>query len=217
MNGEEIKKIRKKINISQDALAKLIGVSLRTIQNWEAGGTVPKTRHEMLRKISEEEVFPTSKPSRSEVYQVADDSYVMVEYADLRASAGTLGGCDVQVLPEIKKRLVPKEFDNGNYLVVGVDGNSMNDGTARSLVDGDEVLIRELTDGFSELPIRKSLFVITTREGNVLKQIAEVNKDEEYIICHSFNSSYEDFKINFNEICQIFTVCKITQKKISLV
>lgn len=158
------------------------------------------------------------KSDRSNVTPVEEGHYMMVEYADLRASAGTLGGSDVTQLPETHRRLVPREFDNGNFLIVRVDGDSMDDGTKRSLSDGDEVLIKEKIDyNINELPIKKALFVITTREGNVLKQIAEVNMDEGYILCRSFNPDprFDDFRIYFNDIYQIFVVCKKTQSQIS--
>lgn len=155
---------------------------------------------------------------RNEVIPIPEDHYMMVEYADLRASAGILGGADVSQLPETRTRLLPKEYSKGGFLVVGVDGDSMDDGTKRSLCNGDEVLIHEKKDcKLEDLPIKKSLFVITTREGNVLKQIAEVNTEKKYITCHSFNPTYEDFQINFDDIYQIFIVCKITQKQISLI
>lgn len=154
----------------------------------------------------------------SEVTPVPEGNYMMVEYADLRVSAGRLGGTDVDLLPETHKRLVPKEYNNGGFMVVRVDGDSMYDGTARSLSDGDEVLIHEKKDcTIDSLPIKKTLFVITSREGNVLKQIREVNMNEKYIVCHSFNPAYSDFKINFEDIYQIFIVCKVTQKQISLI
>jgi len=142
---------------------------------------------------------------------------MMVEYVDLRASAGRLGGTPVEQLPETHKRLVPKEYSNGGYLVIRVDGDSMDDGTKRSLSDGDEILVKEKKLGIlDDLPIRKTLFVITSLDGNVLKQITEINKEEGYIICHSFNPSYEDYRIRFDDIYQIFVVCKIVQKQISL-
>ncbi|SBV91685.1 helix-turn-helix transcriptional regulator [uncultured Dysgonomonas sp.] len=158
------------------------------------------------------------KSDRSNVTPVPSDNYMMVEYADLRASAGRLGGSDILQLPETHTRLVPKEYEKGDFLVVRVDGDSMDDGTKRSLSDGDEVLIKEKQDyKINELPIKKALFVITTREGNVLKQIAEVNTEEEYVLCRSFNPDprYDDFKIYFNDIYQIFIVCKKTQSQIS--
>lgn len=158
------------------------------------------------------------KPFVNEVTSRPTSDYMMVEYADLRAAAGRIGGGDVSELPETHRRLVPKEFNNGKFLVVRVDGDSMDDGSKRSLSDGDEVLIKEKTeDKWFDLPIKKTLFVITSREGNVLKQIKEINKDEKYILCHSFNPAYEDFKIFFEDIFQIFIVCKVVQRQISLI
>lgn len=152
-----------------------------------------------------------------EVVPVPEDAYMMAEFAILNGKGGRLGGADVANLPETQTRLVPREYEKGKYLVVKITGNSMNDGTDRSISDGDDILIRELEpDEWDDLPIRTRLFVITSREGNVIKQITEVNKEDGYIMCHSFNSSYEDFKISFSDIYQIFVVYKIVQKQITL-
>lgn len=155
---------------------------------------------------------------KSEVTPKAESDYMMVEYVDLRASAGRLGGADIDLLPETHIRLVPKEYKNGGFLVVRVDGDSMDDGTKRSLCDGDEVLIKEKKDfQVKDLPIKKTVFVITSREGNVLKQIKEINTEEGYIICHSFNPIYPDFKMELSDIYQIFIVCKVVARQISLI
>ncbi len=156
--------------------------------------------------------------TKSEITPKAEGDYMMVEYVDLRASAGRLGGADIDLLPETHIRLVPKEYKNGGFLVVRVDGDSMDDGTKRSLCDGDEVLIKEKKDfQVKDLPIKKTVFVITSREGNVLKQIKEINTEEGYIICHSFNPIYPDFKMELSDIYQIFIVCKVVARQISLI
>ena len=157
------------------------------------------------------------QPVRNEVEAVPEDKYIRAEYADLRSFEGRLGGSDIEQLPETHKRLLPREYEKGNYLVVRVSGDSMNDGTSRSLSDGDEVLVRELAPSeWENLPIRNRLFIITSREGNVLKQIKEVNKEERYIVCHSFNNAFEDFILSFDDIYQIFVIYKIVQKQIRL-
>ena len=221
------KRERNLLNISQAKLAKELGVTQSQIAKIETGKSA--VTMEIVDKMvklganfsdiiggGEDEL--TLKSERSNITPVEEGHYMMVEYADLRASAGVLGGSDVTQLPETHRRLVPREFDNGNFLIVRVDGDSMDDGTKRSLSDGDEVLIKEKLDyKIDELPIKKALFVITTREGNVLKQIAEVNMDEGYILCRSFNPDprFDDFKIYFDNIFQIFIVCKKTQSQIS--
>lgn len=176
-------------------------------------GIIPELNTAWL-LTGEGEMLKDTKPRfESNLTPVEEGTYMWVEYADLRASAGHIGGGDVEQLAETHKRLVPKEFEKGNFLVIRVDGDSMDDGTKRSLSDGDEVLVCERKDfKIDELPIRKSLFVITTREGNVIKQISEVNMEEQYIVCHSFNPLYKDFNIEFREICQIFIVSKKNTK-----
>lgn len=53
MNNTYIgKKIRKDRNISRTALAKLSGVPMRTIQNWEDGSRVARDVHQ-LKKVSD--------------------------------------------------------------------------------------------------------------------------------------------------------------------
>ena len=51
MNDLDIKKIRKKLGISQEQLAEMVGVHPRTVQNWESGSTIPKSKHAILRDL----------------------------------------------------------------------------------------------------------------------------------------------------------------------
>ncbi|VXC99680.1 LexA family transcriptional regulator [Sphingobacterium multivorum] len=150
------------------------------------------------------------KATKQEVTPIPTDAYMMVEYVDLSASAGPLGGSNVDLLPETKKRLVPKEFEKGNYLVVRVNGDSMVDGTDISIPDGAEILVKEyILEKGDKLPIRGNLFVICSREGNVFKQVVEHNTDIGYIRCRSYNKKYSDYNIPLDDIFQIFIYRKI--------
>ena len=51
MNDLDIKKIREKLGISQEQLAEMVGVHPRTVQNWESGSTIPKSKHAILRDL----------------------------------------------------------------------------------------------------------------------------------------------------------------------
>lgn len=44
MNGEEIKALRVSLGLTQTEMAEYIGVKLRSVQNYEAGNTVPRGR-----------------------------------------------------------------------------------------------------------------------------------------------------------------------------
>lgn len=157
------------------------------------------------------------KSFKNEVSIVPESSYQLVEFADLNSSAGELGGADISQLTEKHTRLIPKQYDNSLYLVIKISGESMNDGTSRALHDGDEVLVKlvEFGNGYV-LPIRQKLFVITSSEGNVIKQITEINKDDGYIVCHSFNPAFDDYILNIKDIFQFFEVIMIINRPISL-
>jgi phage repressor protein C with HTH and peptisase S24 domain len=164
--------------------------------------------------VTEEEIWGVKqkedKKPKNEITPVAFDDYMMVEYVDLSASAGMLGGSNVDLLPETKKRLVPKEFEKGNYLVVRVNGDSMVDGTDISIPDGAEILVKEyILENGNKLPIRGNLFVICSREGNVFKQVVEHNTDLGYIRCRSYNKKYSDYNIPLDDVFQIFIYRKI--------
>lgn len=52
MNGMETRELREKFGLSQERFAKLLGVTARTVQNWEAGGTIPQSKQEILHEMS---------------------------------------------------------------------------------------------------------------------------------------------------------------------
>ena len=51
MDSDEIIDIRKKLNLSQQGFADLIGVSKNTVYNWENGGNIPASRAKMLKSF----------------------------------------------------------------------------------------------------------------------------------------------------------------------
>lgn len=65
MNALGIKEIRKKFNINQYELAELIGVSRRTIANWESGATIPPQWQERLAQVAQKNTIEIGKTVRS--------------------------------------------------------------------------------------------------------------------------------------------------------
>lgn len=51
MTDLELKELRKKLGLTQVQMAELVGVDVKTIQNWEAGRTIPKTKDGILRGL----------------------------------------------------------------------------------------------------------------------------------------------------------------------
>ena len=56
MSDINIKGLRKKIGLSQEKFAEMLGVHSRTVQNWEKGGVIPEVKYAILRKIEAEDI-----------------------------------------------------------------------------------------------------------------------------------------------------------------
>lgn len=140
--------------------------------------------------------------------QLSEETHMEVEFRDLSVAAGPLSRTD-EVYPKTTL-LVPKEYDNGEYLVVRVDGPSMDDGTIYSIPSGANILIKRhyLHNGDS-LPIRDNLFVIDAKDGQALKQIIEHNTEEGYIICRSYNPEFSDYKVEMDDVFAFYIFRKI--------
>lgn len=150
----------------------------------------------------------TIYPIQDGVTQIDDSAHMEVEFRDLSVAAGPLSRTAEPT--EKKTLLVPKEYDNGEYLVVRVDGNSMEDGTEYSIPGGANILIKRLHLEYNEkLPIRGNLFVIDARDGQALKQIVDHNQDEGYVVCHSYNPDYKDYKVMIEDVFDFYIYRKI--------
>lgn len=55
MTAKEIKEIRSRLGFSQEQLAEKLGVHARTIQNWESGGKIPKSKDAILCSLQPKE------------------------------------------------------------------------------------------------------------------------------------------------------------------
>lgn len=158
--------------------------------------------------------FGKFRVGENNITPVAFDDYMEVEYVRQSSVAGKVGMESISDLPKHRRLLVPKEFESGNYIVVKIDGDSMDDGTNISIPDGSDILVRQyFIENGGKLPIRNNLFVIVTTTGTVFKQIIEHNTDDGYIICHSYNPAYKDYQINMEDVLQIFIYRKIVNSR----
>lgn len=52
MTDLELKDLRKKLGLTQVELAKLVGVDVKTIQNWESGRKIPRSKDGILQSLT---------------------------------------------------------------------------------------------------------------------------------------------------------------------
>ena len=127
------------------------------------------------------------------------------------AQAGYLGGYRdpeyIDTLPTVD--FTPDREMTGNYLAFEVRGDSMDDGSKESYVEGEIVICREVEQDYwkdSRLFFNKRDFVIVHKEGILIKRIIAHDTDRHLITIHSLNPLYQDRVIDLSEVVQIFSI-----------
>jgi phage repressor protein C with HTH and peptisase S24 domain len=129
----------------------------------------------------------------------------------IHAQAGFLNGYgDEAYMDELPFEYweVDKEY-KGNYVVFEVKGDSMDDNSVDSILDGDRILCREIMQHHwtHKLHISKWNFVIVhKKEGIIVKRIIRHDVEKGLIICHSLNPYYDDFEVNLSDVIALFNV-----------
>ena len=104
----------------------------------------------------------------------------------------------------------------GNYIAFEVKGDSMNDGTEESYLEGDRLLCREVPQYLwaeSKLHIKKWDFVIVHEDGILIKRITDHDTANHTIKVHSLNEMYPDRIIDLREVKQIFNVVEMQRPR----
>lgn len=104
----------------------------------------------------------------------------------------------------------------GNYIAFEVKGDSMNNGTEESYLEGDRLFCREIPQHLwvdSKLHIRKWDFVIVHEDGILVKRIIDHDVQNHTITVHSLNDFYPDKVIDLAEVRQIFNVVEMQRPK----
>lgn len=103
---------------------------------------------------------------------------------------------------------------HGEYMAFEVRGDSMDNGTVESLIEGDILICRKVSQDLWQykLHIRKWNFVIVHRtDGIIVKRIVDHDVDKGLITVHSLNPEYEDKVIELNDVAQIFNVVQVSR------
>lgn len=134
------------------------------------------------------------------------------------AQAGYLCGYEdasyIATLPTIP--FIIDHEAKGNYVAFEVRGDSMNDGTEESYLEGDRLLCREIYPQYwvdSKLHIKKWDFVIVHEDGILVKRIIEHNVENRTITIHSLNEMYPDRVVDLAEVKQIFNVIELQRPR----
>ena len=195
----KLKSKRKELKLSQDELAKIIGVDQKTISHWENGINEPQLNK--LRIFCNNFNIPLSYFTGETGMQVDNVIYIDF-YPDIYASCGK-GGL---VASENKEtlampiNLIPTNIKNGkNYSIIKVRGNSMSP----EIQDGDLVLI-EHHEGEQIIDNAVYLFMY---ENEVF--VKRLSKNINEVIITSDNKDYPQIILHKEEINNLYIIGKV--------
>lgn len=214
ISPEYVKGLRKILSISQEELAKTLSVSRRSIQNWESGGVIPKTKHAILRQLHDEamdNIAPTGFKDEAEIIEPGDAETIItkagMQFIPNRGGSYTMltphiteygyggymrGFSDEKYVSEMPTfPIVVNELHRGVYISITMRGESMDDGTRESIMDGDVLTGRLVQRHLWEDNLihykKHRYFIIHHVEGIIIKQIAEHDVPGKRIKIHSLN------------------------------
>lgn len=239
ITGDQINRKRKELGLTQKQLAEKIGVSYQTIQNWESGKNIPKSKYQILEKNllnirhsttePQKLSFETEQTEQTEQYitnsngnkykLLSDGNYLIevkvVPFEAFARYVSEFSSNEAELFGEWENvTFMVDRIGLGNYLGFRVKGDSMDGGLLNDTPDKAIVLARELgrqhwNDGFSPT---KYGWIIVTKDNILFKDIIGFDKTKGTIKCHSRNQSpeYSDFDYPLNDVRQIFKVIKRT-------
>ncbi len=231
MTGQEIiNKVLEELNLKAPTFADSIGVKYQRIFDLQKG-KVKKISSSLANDIiskygqfnltwlltGEGEMLNTPKPE-NEASPIDEPIILRVPLVSQYAHAGYLAGyADASYMDSLPT--IPYIVDHealGHYVAFEVKGDSMNDGTEDSILEGDRLLCREIQPHLwvsSRLHFRKWDFVIVHTEGILVKRIIDHDVDNHTITIHSLNSMYPDKVINLADVKQIFNVIELQRPR----
>lgn len=157
-------------------------------------------------------------PSFNEAVALNQSYIINVPLVNQYAQAGYLCGFQdatyISGLPTIP--FIVDHEAKGNYVAFEVRGDSMNDGTEDSYLEGDRLLCREIYPQYwveAKLHIKKWDFVIVHEDGILVKRILDHDVENHIITIHSLNDMYRDREIDLAEVRQIFNVIELQRPR----
>lgn len=210
MNSLQLKEYRKLNNLSQQNIADITGVTLRTVKSWEYGErNISTSAVKAIENYTQSGSNITQK-STSNVKQKIYSNTLEVKVVTIPARAGFQDSYySEEYLNDLPSVLIEadKEY-KGNYLAFEVDGDSMEPDYNK----GDIVICREVQRSLWQykLHYKEYDFVIAHgTQGIMLKEITDHNPETGDITCHSLNQEdgiNKDFTLNLKEVAFLYNV-----------
>ena len=222
MSKKTLREILKERSISQQVVADALGINITNIR-----------RYDDLSKRSWDEIVTIAKvigvdiseliglniriPTANETEPVTDPITKRVPLVNQYAYAGYLAGYkDQKYIDQLPIIPFDSEDDpNFRYMAFEMKGNSMDDGSRDSYIEGDKLFCQEIPLHMwdtSKLHTMNWNFVIVYQKGIIVRKIIDHDIQNRTIVVHPLNPFINDELINLIDVYQIFHVLEYLRK-----
>lgn len=222
MSKKTLREILKEKSISQQVVADALGINITNIRRYD---DLSKRSLDEIMIIAQATGIDMSEligsnisiPSSNEAELIENRLVKRIPLVNQYAYAGYLIGYqDETYIEQLPTIAFDVDHDpKGHYLAFEVRGDSMDDGSRFSYVDGDRLFCREIQPHLwcnTKLHLRDWDFVIVHKEGILVKRIIDHDVQNHTITIHSLNPFYEDQVIDLVDVYQIFNVIGYQRK-----
>lgn len=191
----DLKQLRKASNLTQDALAKKLGVDRRTIINYEKGEFIPDSKIKLINMLFSETISHVEEIVKS-------DAPAGYYYPNVSAAAGM----DKEMQNDELKRL-PINLPNWES---GIDFiNVYGDSMYPKFCSGEIIGIKEVQPQFLNFGYT---YVVILQDGQVFLKYIRKGKDDDHWLLASENPKYEDREYHLSLIRKVFIVKGVITK-----
>lgn len=198
----EFRKLRKTLDMTQQDVAELFDVSIKTVSNYESGTTrIPVERIEKLRSIAVQKSGISRISYGGEDFDDTKQKYTTMPLIPFNCLAGLPADDNEGVkLEQFEQYSVPEFSIRGAEFLIRVEGMSM----FPRYTNGDILAVKRLSSvTFFQWGC---VYVLDTEQGMLIKRLFK-SSNPENITCHSENSvDFPDFEIPKSEIRSVLIV-----------
>ena len=218
MIGNNIKTLRKKAGLTQEALAEQMGIKRSLIGAYEEGRAEPRINN--LVKLSEvfnipidtlvqkdlaepgEQAISRAAGSRLRVLSVtvSDEGEDQVQWVPQKAAAGYLNGySDPEYIQELPRFRLPNLPRGGTYRAFELNGDSMLP------LQSGTIVIGKYIDDWRDIKSGKTYVLLTGKEGVVYKRVFNYVAESQKLFLVSDNRSYAPYEVHIDQILEVWS------------
>lgn len=204
MTALELKETRKKLKLTQSKLAELVGVDLKTIQNWESGRTIPKSKYGILGNLEQ----LVESENHSDNKSKTRDERHKIPFYDAETTGGFNDRVSASDTPVSFKGYIYAGdwWDGQETAAIRHVGDSMIE-----YPDGCILAVRQVRKRTLLVPGRN--YVIETDEYRVTKRVQRGSTPDTLALYSTNREKYDDgrliyepFEVELSEVRRIFAV-----------